>query len=264
MYAEMNPSDKHTSLLESMHKPAGKYRHGVSLPSWMKKSTPPAHAETQTPENETPPPAWVVWWMSPLSLRISRAGLIATLAIACVAVMVLFSLGRYYQYRNMNSAWLNYERQLPLINATQESGVNTGLIPTTVERNEAPSPAPLERTETPSTNPTAAAAPSKTADPRKAGLNYFRLLQIPATGLDEGQKAVEFLASHGIDAVLISVNNGRSYKLLALRGFDRVSDPETQKYAESLKRLGRLWKAKHKGFSDWQGIYAEKYIPGRT
>lgn len=256
----MNHSDKHSSLLGSARKP-GK-RTGVALPAWMKNKSRPAASAPTNQGDAREPARWVVWLLSPLTLRISRAGFIAGLATLAVSVLVLFSLGRYYQYRAMNEAWFDYEQQLPLINESQQTPVNSQLIPPTVERTDAPSPTLQSSTgvDAPPPDPTRA----KPTDPRQAGLNYFRLLQIPATGLDEGQKAVEFLASHGIDAVLISVNNGRSYKLLALRGFDRVSDPEAQKYADSLKRLGRLWKAKHKGFSDWQGIYAEKYIPGRT
>lgn len=99
-------------------------------------------------------------------------------------------------------------------------------------------------------------------DPRVSGLNYFCLATIPKAGRDHGLRAVEFLSRNEVDAQLVADHNGRSLKLVALKGFEKPgSDADAREYEYLLRTLGRKWKRLHKGASDWSDLYAEKYRP---
>ena len=95
---------------------------------------------------------------------------------------------------------------------------------------------------------------------RKAGLNYFRLVQYPGTSRGEGERAVAFLRSQGVDASLVRSNNGAYFFLYALEGFTKRSS-SSDSYLRKLRSLGRLWKSKHKGTSHWPDIFLKKYTP---
>jgi hypothetical protein len=109
----------------------------------------------------------------------------------------------------------------------------------------------------------AVTATGTTGDPRQAGLNYFRLTVLPSSAKEELLRATTYLKTNGVDAALIPVNNGRSLKLVALRGFAKpYSDPAAKQYENDLKALGRRWKSQEKGTMDWKDMIPEKYKPG--
>lgn len=249
-------------LFEIIHKSARSSRRGVKVPDWMRRAEEMEErvgaAEPTVAAGKGSPPAILAWWSRPVRFRL-QVGMVLLLGLAVViAVVVAMFVGMEVQHRKSLGLAENYAAQYQKdIEPAQEKDPNFGLIPGNITRS---SPLP-DGVKPPKGY---AGASGNAEDPRQPGLNYFRLTALPGSGKDEGQRAVEFLRENGIDAGLIPVNNGRSWKLLALRGFDRIGSPEAKGHAEQLRKLGRLWKAQHKGSSDWNDAIFEKYVPGRT
>lgn len=249
-------------LFEIIHRSPKSSRRGVRVPEWMRQAEEmEKHVEAAEPTvapGQRGPRWWTGWWSRPVRFRL-QAGVLLMCGLA-VLLLVLVSLFVGVEYQKRRAATLAYKlgQEEREIGPLQEKDPNPGLIPRNITRNTvAPDATPAP--------PKQSGATGNADDPRQPGLNYFRLIELPQAAREEGAKAVEFLKENGVDAGLVSVNNGRSYKLLALRGFDRVGSPEAQAYGEKLKQLGRMWKAKFKAVSsDWHDLYPEKYVPGRT
>ncbi len=171
-------------------------------------------------------------------------------------VGLAFRVGQIFERRAMQA----YRNQSDPLKPFRETPVNSGLIPRTVSRIDAQGAAPVNPSLAESNDDPALAVD----DPREPGLNYFRMLQIDASYAAEADRVIRFLATQGVDAAAIPINNGRFVKVVALRGFQRVGDEAAVAYKRDLQRLGRKWKTEHKGTTDWNDLYAEKFIPGRT
>jgi len=98
------------------------------------------------------------------------------------------------------------------------------------------------------------------ADPRRPGMNYFCLATMPPKYRAEAEKAVRFLQHNRVDAAIVSVDN-RWLQIIALKGFDRSTSQAADDYERLLRALGKAWKAEHRGWSDWNDLYAIKYQP---
>jgi hypothetical protein len=261
--------DKDKPLFEIMR--ANQQKKGLRLPTWVKRladgsDDPHPHAPVEE-GGSAPSPAVaaeqaaaanesakiVQWAKQPVGFRLPM-GLLAGLAIAVVAlVVVVFLVALQLGKQTQEKEIAGYETAAAPMRALQEQPVKP-LIPPTVEGVEKQASKPLEMTETPE---------GKASDPRQGGLNYFCLTRLPATKRDELLKAVAFLKANGVDATIVSVNNGGSLKLVALKGFAKPnSDPEAQQYKSQLQALGRKWKAQAKASSDWKDLFPEKYKPG--
>lgn len=230
------------------------------------------------------------WFKTPLVFRLPR-GTAAVFALSGVGLLVAaFMLGQMQQRRATAELMTDYESQTQTLAQVSADPVNPGLIPPSVytqptqqtptappagayPANPQPNANATTRGATGAAGTTAAAGPAQAPmpplaanfEPRKAGLNYFRLQVMPVSGQPEGVAAVEFLRANGIDAMLIPINNGQSLKLMALQGYAKpLSDATAKQYADRIRSLGRLWKAKHNGSTDWSDLFPEKYIPGRT
>jgi len=247
-----------TPLFEIIHKAPRGPRRGVRVPEWIRRADEMERqvetAEPTVPPDPSAPPAWRSWWSRPIRFRL-QSGVLALAGTAMLAlVVVAFLIGMRFQERLIRQEQIEYVAIDQTLDPVREKPANRALIPTSVERN-----LPVTGGAAP---PRGAGAAGDPADPREPGLNYFRLVTLPDSAVGEGQKAVSFLQSQGVDAVLIPVNNGRSYKLIALPGFTRIGSPEAKKFEDRLKSLGRLWKSGHRGSSDWNDLLAEKYKPG--
>jgi len=97
-------------------------------------------------------------------------------------------------------------------------------------------------------------------DPRQPGMHYFCLATMPPKYRAEAEKAVRFLQQNRVDAAIVSVDN-RWLQVIALKGFERSTSPQASDYKRLLLALGKAWKAEHRGWSDWNDLYAIKYQP---
>lgn len=265
-------------------------RGRLPLPAWMRRSKPAAGQEEEpaappepagesvspagSPSAQAPEPAAASeptdgetgdghspgvagWLQAPVELRPTRGKL---LGIAAGGLALL--AGAYWAGLEVGRDWaLNrkeaYQAGVDSLAEYRQQSPKPGLVPSSVAGVEAGA-----GESSPSAPPASQGATGRADDPRKPGLNYFRLTTIPPSGRAAGQRAVRFLKRNGVDAALIATNNG-ALKLIALEGFRRPgSDPEARQYAQRLRRLGRQWEAQHDGSSDWSDMIAEKYKPG--
>jgi hypothetical protein len=242
----------------------------MELPEWMRRQQARQAAEADPVQTVTPAAGersggdggggigdWqagiVRWWTFPLAFRLPRGTVVMLGAGALVVVILAYLIGHRIGRSDTIRFNQHYEQAVSSLEPVREKPVQR-LIPSTVEGvSDAGSigvpDLPGARGE---------------ADPREGGLNYFRLTSIPASAQEVG-KIIDFLKGHGVDAAAIPINNGRSVKIVALRGFaNPLSDPDARAYAEQLKKLGRRWKSQEHGSSDWKDLYPEKYRPGRN
>ena len=100
-----------------------------------------------------------------------------------------------------------------------------------------------------------AAPPAANGDPRAAGYWYFTIARPGAAGAPE---LLAFCRSEGLDAYLVSDDNGKSRKIIVNPPFysqDARRLPKGQEVEAKIKTVGNRWKAKAKGnrnFSDAQ------------
>jgi hypothetical protein len=108
-----------------------------------------------------------------------------------------------------------------------------------------------------------AAAPetaSATGDPRRKGAWYFRIVTGPTQA--GGEALVAFCRSEGLDARMVSDDNGKSRKIIVLPG---LAGPEARKSADGqaleakIKSVGQRWKAKAKGNRSFDDAQLEPY-----
>lgn len=253
----MSQGKETTPLFEIIHKAPRGAPRAVRVPQWMQ------HAEEMERQVEVAQPTapgsastrsrWLSWWYRPVRFRL-QMGVLALVALAALAlVVVAFLIGLKYHERRMIQQDVQWDAAQQSLEPVRQQPVDSQLIPPAVPRNLPAEGASL---------PGGAGASGQAADPREPGLNYFRLVTLPASAAEEGTRAVAFLQRSGIDAVLIAENNGRSLKLMALPGFSGPGSPDARKFAERIKTLGRQWKSQHRGSSDWGDLLAEKYKPG--
>lgn len=99
---------------------------------------------------------------------------------------------------------------------------------------------------------------SVTGERRQPGLNYFILAEY---NQPEATRLAGFLQANGVDAMINPRHNGRSFQVVALRGFppDQLASTARREFEQELRRLGRSWKSQNKGPSDLADMYLAKY-----
>ncbi len=242
----------------------------LSVPSWWDDRSPKPRKEQAGQTESDRPGAARSWLGKRIIFRLPRSTLIALGGAVVGVVVMAFLLGRFTGRQTASELYLDLQRSGASFDDVRAGEPNRSLIPSSVPRvgTGGEAPPPMLRSDDTS-EPDAPSPPGRTAsassagDPRQPGLNYFRLLAIPASARSDGERAVAFLADHGIDAALIPVNNGRFLKLVVLEGFESPrTDARAQRLKDRLRALGREWKAEHRGGADWQDLLAEKYKPG--
>lgn len=214
------------------------------------------------------------WMKRPVGMRLPRGTWVMLGVGAFVLVLIVFFVGRKVGVNSMIDQRENYGRAVAGIDQKREQPIRTDLIPPSVAGTDDRLPPGTPGTRTGSSDPREiddvpappahAGAAGNASDPREPGLNYYRLTAMPA-GAEEVGRIIAFLSENGVDAAAIPIQNGRSVKMVALRGFARpLSDPAAQQFEQRLRSLGRKWKAQHRGSSDWKDLFPEKYRPGRT
>ncbi len=89
--------------------------------------------------------------------------------------------------------------------------------------------------------PEKAAPEAATGDPMQSGLYYFVLAEWRPADME---RMGDFCRSQGLDVAVVSGDNARLAKLIALPGLqsDRSSDPAVRALASKISSVGRLWK----------------------
>ena len=102
---------------------------------------------------------------------------------------------------------------------------------------------------------------AKGGDPRRLGDNYFVLARDSRAG---AQRLIDFLDRRGVEAIAVSGENGRIFKVVAIdHAFprDQLGGGIFKSYREKLVELGRVWEATYDGVVSFekQGMYAERF-----
>jgi len=199
----------------------------------------------------------------PIVIRVPLWLPIVAGATAVMLVIIIAWAGYYMGYRTGIGKYQSYDASLASLQETYDSPPRA-LIPSYVP-GAADGPAQQAgRGASVRAGGSGGSRAVEPSDPRDPGRNYFRLMELPSSAKGEGERALTFLLNEGVDAALIPIKNGGSFKLVSLRPFSKISTDEARQYQNLLRSLGRKWKAKHRGATDWSDLYAEKYIPGRT
>jgi hypothetical protein len=117
------------------------------------------------------------------------------------------------------------------------------------------SPAPEVQTA-PSAPP---AGPAAGGDPRQAGLWYFTLARPSAASAAE---MLAFCRAEGLDAHLVSDDNGKSRKIIVLpplASAEARKTPAGQALEAKIRKAGDRWKAKAKGNRNFSDAYPELF-----
>ena len=250
---------KSRALFEIIRPGSDEDRERLKVPSWWRRAD-------QRPAREPDPPGvplseglWA-WLRSPVPFRLPRGTLlllgVCTVALVVLAYVVGHTAGGHAEQKKLQDS--GREDLAGLRRGPVNKELIPGFVPTTGGTDAVDD-------GTTTIKPPDTKAKGRPDDPRQSGKNYYRVMEVPAKFRDEGERARRFLAGQGIDSTLVPINNGRSFKLVVLQGFERpLSDPQAKQFEQTLRRLGRLWKSQHKGVRDWSDLFAEKYIPGRN
>jgi hypothetical protein len=96
-------------------------------------------------------------------------------------------------------------------------------------------------------------------DPRQAGLWYFTLARPAASGAAE---LLAFCRAEGLDAHLVSDDNGKSRKIIVLpplANAEARKTPAGQALEAKIRKAGDRWKAKAKGNRNFSDAYPEPF-----
>jgi hypothetical protein len=124
--------------------------------------------------------------------------------------------------------------------------------PVTVAAEPAPEPVAAERPAAPAPVPTG-------GDPRQAGYWYFTLARPSAAAANE---MLAFCRAEGLDAHLVSEDNGKSRKIIVLpplANAEARKTPAGQALEAKIKKAGDRWKAKAKGNRNFSDAYPELF-----
>lgn len=185
---------------------------------------------------------------STVDFQMPRGSLVILITLGLILLASAFMVGRVLEQRHQRAVIDEVTQQAQVLEPLRNAPANSALV------------APLQALD-PAHFP---AIHQAGADPRRPGLNYFRLFQVPSRYKTDAERVVAFLAEHKVDAAVLSIQNGDLYKVIALPGFERISDPQAQAFEKQLRLLGRMWKQQRKGSTDWQDLYPEKFLPGRN
>jgi hypothetical protein len=215
--------------------------------------------------------AWT-WLGTPLTIQCNRAALLAAIAVLGTLVVVAYEVGTRNTRAVAESTDDRSTRRLADYRAQQ---VNPHLVQTTGETQNRASAPPTDRRQAGSAAPVDGDAPeaggpgaTRSAqadqpgpDSRQVGLNYYCLATMPRRYRAEADQMIAFLQSNRVDAFVNPVDN-RLIQVIVLRGFERISSPQARRFRDKLEVLGRAWKSRHGGYTDWHDMYAIKHRAG--
>jgi len=99
--------------------------------------------------------------------------------------------------------------------------------------------------------------PVSTADPRVKGFNYWIVAR---TSAEESQAMADFVRGNGLEVAVVSDNNPRFVRVVALPGVSEGRSSEVARRQEAkIKSIGKLWKNAARGHRDFDDTYLELY-----
>jgi hypothetical protein len=100
------------------------------------------------------------------------------------------------------------------------------------------------------------------ADPREKGKRYYTLATYSVNKEAYLMPLLQYLWSQGVEAAAINSHNSGFFQVVALQGFTReeINQKAHRQYEETLRRIGRKWKAEGGGDDNLQGLYLQEYI----
>ena len=252
---------KSRALFEIIRPGTEEDRERLKVPSWWRRADERPAREPEPPGVPLSEGLWA-WLRSPVPFRLPRGTLlllgVCTVVLVVLAYLVGHTAGVHAEQKKLQESGREH------LAGVRRGPVNKELLPDYVPTTGDTGIDGVDDGSTP-IRPPDTKAKGRPGDPRQSGKNYFRVMVVPAGFRREGERARQFLADNGIDSTLLPINNGRSFKLVVLQGFDPpLSAPQPQRLKETLQRLGRQWKSQHKGARDWSDLYAEKYVPDRN
>ena len=179
-----------------------------------------------------------------------------------VAVLLVAILAYAFGYGRGKSAGFAEGLTQSLGERTAQATAQRVRDPLTQQGGEATAPAP--RVEAASS---AKQVPAKTAskasppggDPRVSGYWYYTVARPSAAA---AQDLLAFCRAEGLDAHLVSDDNGKSRKIIVLpplMNAEARKTPEGQKLEASIQKAGNRWKAKAKGNKNFSDAYPELF-----
>lgn len=94
--------------------------------------------------------------------------------------------------------------------------------------------------------------PTRLAAPQRVNGKYYMLIQgvegITEQHKAEAQRIVDFCNEGNLPADIGEMRDPNQYVVWSLTGFDSPDNPDAKEYAEQIKELGKLYKAKYKTY----------------
>ncbi len=138
-------------------------------------------------------------------------------------------------------------------------GLTAPLVPATAPRSTSPGPTSgLPRAG--ADQPASPAGRSPAEATLREGLNYLIVARADA---ENAEKARVFLREQGLNAIIRRENN-RWHLVIINQAFPRgtTDEPEAQTLKSEVQRLGRIWKAERRGYTDFNDCYFKLWRPG--
>ncbi|MCE9590920.1 MAG: hypothetical protein K8S99_10390 [Planctomycetes bacterium] len=217
-----------------------------------------SRAPTAPPPRAGDAPPTQAWHKgAPIILRLPR-GVVAFACVVALGVVILaYFVGYSIGYRTAKTGEDESVRDQQAALAAATGG--NGATPATATPSNRVGAAPSIGTRTTTPPPQPAPATVASTERRKDATNYFIL----TTGgnRQELDRLAQFLAANGVDVEVIPAHNGRSFQVVALKGFapEQLASAARRDYEKELRRLGRLWKSQNKGATDLADMYPTKY-----
>lgn len=101
-----------------------------------------------------------------------------------------------------------------------------------------------------------ASSSAVTGDPRVRGLNYW---VVARPGAEEAEQVAAFVRSNGLEVAVVPDNNARFRRVIAIPGYQSVSDPRCRETEARIRSIGKLWKNAARGNRDFDDTYLERY-----
>ena len=175
-----------------------------------------------------------------------------------VAVLLVAIIAYAFGYGRGKSAGFAEGLTQSLGERTAQATAQRVRDPLAQPAGEAALPAPRSETA-----PTARTTPAKGStpggDPRVSGYWYYTVARPSAAA---AQDLLAFCRAEGLDAHLVSDDNGKSRKIIVLpplMNAEARKTPEGQKLEASIQKAGNRWKAKAKGNKNFSDAYPELF-----